>query len=89
MAHPHYCPLCGAAYGRQADQPACHLVLHAEPGGTASPGRPSLPGQLLTLACLACGGVYRWDYFGGATSWPTPGASASYRASGRQPHRAP
>jgi hypothetical protein len=51
----------------------------ATPGGTPSPWRPELPGRLLALRCLLCGGVYEWDYFASAL-WRGAGCRADERA---------
>jgi hypothetical protein len=75
MAYPRRCPLCGADY-REAIRRRTpggivpefrHTTLRAKSGGTPSPREPALPGRLLTLRCLACGGAYAWDFFAGRT----------------------
>jgi hypothetical protein len=65
MAYPRRCPICGIAYdGASGGQG--HVTTRSELGGTPSPWRPNLPGAVLTLRCLACGGEYPWDYFADA-----------------------
>jgi hypothetical protein len=84
MAYPRHCPLCGADCGgstRQAGRGGLGsefrlATLSAEPGGTPSPWRPTLPGRLLTLRCAVCRGEYAWDYFAGQ---PAAGAAPAPR----------
>jgi hypothetical protein len=42
--------------------------VRSESGGTPSPEFRHLPGRLLVLHCLACGGEYSWDFFAHAGS---------------------
>ncbi len=68
MTYPRRCPLCAAqygAYGSGGPAETQHVTLLARSGGTPSPWRPELPGRLLRLRCLLCGGTYGWDYFAG------------------------
>jgi hypothetical protein len=96
MAYPRHYPLYGADYrlsirGRLAIGVACedrHATLAAEPGGTPSPWRPTLPGRLLTLRCAACYGEYVWDYFAGrpaAGAMPAPRLAQRATPPRRQP----
>ena len=96
MAYPRRCPLCEADYrrpltGYRAAGVACddgHATLSTRPGGTPSPWRPTLPGRLLALRCLACDGEYAWDYFAGQ---PAGGAALAARRPQRvaRPRRRP
>ncbi len=69
MAYPRKCEVCGSVYTATlgfAGFP--HITLAAYDGGTASPWVPDKPGRVLDLGCRLCGGIFRWDYFGGATN---------------------
>ena len=78
MTYPRRCPLCEADYrgpggGRVPTGVVSdlrHATLSVVPGGTPSPWRPSVPGRLLTLHCLACRGEYIWDYFAAPRAQP-------------------
>ena len=80
MAYPRNCPRCGADYGSAGAADLHHVTVRSEPGGTPSPWRSDVPGRLLVLHCLACGGEYRWDYFADARKPAATPAPAPVRA---------
>ena len=84
MTYPRRCPLCQTAYAGPSPELG-HVTVHAKPGGTPSPQFPDVPGRVLTLHCLSCGGEYDWDFFADAV--PAEAASPPERRAVQQPVR--